>query len=109
MIVKIIDSYLKTDLTEDKILESIEKAIEDQIKTFDEFDFEFFLECLQETDLYEEITNSSDIDLEYSQADIDEIYERITEENEDSVEELIESGFEDIYAEDSDEEDEDGD
>ncbi len=105
MIIKIIDSYFKTDLNSDKASETVRNLLEDYIKGNSEFDYEHFIELLEESD-FESINESEIVDLEYTQDDIDDIEEDILD-NDLDLKELNSEEFDGIYEDDSlDEEDE---
>jgi len=110
MIVKIIDAYFYTKLSQESARTLLEKLLDEHIRELSDFDAEHFAEMLEESDKFEKIDESVEkvesADLEYTQDEIDEFVDSIIEEEYD-VESEEEDEEEDEYYEDYEDEEED--
>lgn len=79
MIIKFIDAYFETKLTEEAIKRLLDKCLEEHIRENLDFDFEHFIEVLEESGKFEIIDVDKSFDLEYTQDEIDALVEKINE------------------------------
>ncbi len=74
MIIKFIDSFLRSSVSEDFVRQMLESQLEEHILENYDLDLEHFLEVLEDTDNFEIITgNVTEFDMEYTQDEVDDL------------------------------------
>jgi len=105
MIIRVVDIYLYTKLSHDPAKALVDRLLEEHIKELSDFDLEHFVELLEETDKIDVVDEDvEEIDLEYTQDEIDKLVEAIIEEEYDVEDNDDEEEEDDYYEEDEDEE-----